>query len=186
MAKSKFFNDKILLMMIKENISNNKSMFLKEGSNKELIFKESDYLDIMNVLNSKLLEKDTISIDDINESIDQILYKCGYIFDGNIENRYKKSVNGTFYYFEVSELEFYDSARTIDELIFKLSNVIQENYKRLSRSTKVINDLVNINILKDSSSRFNIDKNKAIFKAGFNLKTNNFIFNFLLDELVKI
>ena len=186
MAKTKFFNDKILLMMIKENIQNNKKIFLSEDKENQLIFNDSDYLDIMRILNDKLSEKDNISIDDIDESIDNVLFKKGYIYDDKLENRYRKTTNGNFYYFEVVELELRDSAKTIDELIFKLSNVVKSNHKKLSRSTKVIDDLVNINILKDNSTRFNLDEKKAYFKAGFNLKTDNFIFNFLLEELTKI
>lgn len=186
MSKNSFFNLKVLKMMIKENIENNKNLFLKDGSKTELIIKEEDYNEISLILNKKLEGKTTISIEDIDISIDDFLKKRGYVFDCSIENKYKKTIDGNYFYFGILELGHYSTDTSINNLIFTISDIINKNYNKLCKSTKVIDDFVNINIVKDNSSRFDLDQNKSVFKAGFNLKTRNLILNFNLDEVLKI
>lgn len=186
MLKNKFFSKKILTMMIRENIENNKRLFLKDDSETELIFAEEDYDEISKILEKGLEGKSNISLEDINESIDEFLVSKGYIFDGNLENKYKKTIDGNYYYFGIVELGYYSAETSMDKLVFRLSEIIDKNYEKLRKSTKVSNNLVNINIVKDNSSRFNSDKNKAVFQTGFNLVTRNLIFNFNLDEIFKI
>ena len=186
MSKNKFFNVKVLKMMIKENIENNKNIFLKDNSNAEIIFTEDDYNQIALILNNKLEGKTNISLDDIDESIDLYLKNNGYIFDCSIENKYKKTIDGNYFYFGIVELGHYSTDVSINSLIFTVSDIINKNYNNLCKSTKVINDFVTINIVKDNSTRFYTDKEKAVFKGAFNLKTKNLVFNFNLDEISKI
>lgn len=186
MSKNKFFNKKVLNMMIKENIENNKKLFLKDNSTTELIFEESDYSEIASILNKKLEGRTNISLEDIDSSIDEFLNLKGYIFDCNIENKYKKTIDGNYFYFGIVELGYYSAETSINGLIFTLSNILNKHYNKLSKSTKVVNDLVNINIVKDNSTRFKLDENKSVFRAGFNLKSKNLILNFNLDEVLNL
>lgn len=186
MSKNKFFNKKVLNMMIKENIDNNKKLFLKDNSQTELIFSENDYEGIVSILSKKLEGKTNISLEDIDISIDEYLGSKGYIFDCNIDNKYKKALNCNYYYFGIVELKYYSSATSMDSLLYKVSKVLNDNYARLCKSTKVSNDLVNINIVKDNSTRFKQDNDKTFFRAGFGLSNKNLIMNFNLDETIKL
>lgn len=186
MSKNSFFNFKVLKMMIKENIENNKELFLKDSSKTELIITDEDYNDIALILNKRLEGKTTISLEDIDMSIDSFLKKKGYIFDCSIDNKYKKTIDGNYFYFGILELNYYSTSTSINNLIFTISDIINKNYNKLSKSIKVIDDFVNINIVKDNSTRFDLDQDKSVFKAGFNLKTKNLIFNFNIDEVLKL
>lgn len=186
MSNNKFFNTKVLKMMIKENVENHKNIFFDEFSTDDSIISDTDYDKIAEILNANLEGKDNISITDIDMAIDIFLKEKNYVFDSSIDNKYKKNINGNYFYFGVIELGYYSSVTSINDLLFNISDLMNKNYSKLCKSTKVIDDLVNINIVKDNSTRFNCDNNKAIFKAVFNLQTKNLIFNFNLDELFKM
>lgn len=185
MINHKIFNNKVLSMMIKDNIQNNKHLFLKDNSKEELIIGEKDYSEISNILSKKLEGKDNISIKDIDESIDDYLVGKGYIFDSLLENKYKENPHGNYFYLSIIELNHYFSETSLNDVFSSISTILDEKYDKLCRSTKVIKDIVNIKIVKDNSSRFKND-DRSVFVAGFNLKTRDLILNFQLDELLKL
>lgn len=187
MSKNKFFNQKVLKMMIKENIENNKSLFLKDNSTtEELIFTEKDYEDISVILDKRLEGKVNISLEDIDIAIDDFLKEKKYIYDYSLEKKYKKTLDGNYFYYGIIELDYYSAETSLEKLIYKVSEIVEKNYTRFCKSVDVFNDIVNINIIKDSSTKFSPDENKSIFKAVLNLKTRNLVFNFNLDEIGKL
>lgn len=186
MPRNKFFNQKVLKMMIKENIENNKSMFLKDNSKTELIFKDRDYDEISLLLNKRLEGKNNISLDDIDKAIDDFLKDKNYIFDNKLDKKYKKTIDGNYFYYGIIELDHYSAEVSLEKLIYKVSHLLDRNYSRFCKSTRVYNDIVNINIIKDGSTKFTPDNNKSTFKAVLNLKTKNVVFNFNLDEINKL
>lgn len=184
--KNKVFNKKVLTMMIKENIENNRNIFKKDINSDDLIIQNNDIDSISTLLSNRIKNKTNISIDDIDISIDDFLSSKGYIFDTTIEKKYKKSPYGNYYYFGIVELKYYGSAVSMDELILKIKKVLSDNYEKIRRSTRVFNDLVNINIVKDNSSKFIEDKNKIFYRAGFNVSNKNLILNLNIDEMNKL
>ena len=186
MTKNKFFNKKVLKMMIKENIENNKDLFLKDDSKTELIFQESDFDEIAIMLNKRLEGKTNISLDDIDRAIDDFLRDRKYIFDYRLEKKYKKTINGNYFYFGIIEIDYYCAETSLDALLSKVSHLLDRNYTRFCKSTKVYNDIVNICIIKDGSTKFTKDENKASFKGVFNLKNKNVIYNFPIEEMIKV
>ena len=185
MIKNKFFNQKVLKMMIKENIENNKSLFLKDNSKNELIFEEKDFDEMALMLNKRLEGKTNISLDDIDRVIDDFLRDRKYIFDYRLEKKYKKTTNGNYFYFGILEIDYYSADTSLENLIYKVSHLMERKHTRFCKSTKVYNDMVNIHIIKDSSTKFTKDENKSSFKAIYNLKTQNVIYNFPVNEMNK-
>ena len=185
MIKNKFFNQKVLKMMIKENIENNKSLFLKDDSKNELIFEEKDFDEMALMLNKRLEGKTNISLDDIDRVIDDFLRDRKYIFDYRLEKKYKKTTNGNYFYFGILEIDYYSADTSLENLIYKVSHLMERNHTRFCKSTKVYNDMVNIHIIKDGSTKFTKDENKSSFKAIYNLKTQNVIYNFPVNEMNK-
>lgn len=188
MTTKSYFSINLLTMLVKEHIGNNKEIFLKEDSDTELFLKEDDYDKIARILSKELKKKEQeeVRLNDIDKSIDIFLKEKGYIYDCSIENRYKKNKNNNCFYFGIMELDYYSTALSMDDLIFKISKAVNRNYNKLNKNPAVKNDLVNINIVKDNSTRFDADDKKAVYKAVFNLQTHNLICNFNLSELSKM